>query len=124
MDFSINDFLNILIVIGKANLLVLVLIFLSYILEKTTGIRIVIDNYKWKKSPRNAFDASNRDSFIYFVVNLLWFIYYIKKDEIGFTFINIVLWTIIIFFLTKVFFRFHHKYQAIDPNKADDDFSG
>ncbi len=67
MDFYNNDFLNILIVMGKANLLVLVLIFLSYIIEKTTGLRLLIDHYTWAKSIENTKVLATGDSGNYLI---------------------------------------------------------
>ncbi len=124
MDFYNNDLLNILIVIGKANLLVLVLIFLSYIIEKTTGLRLLIDHYTWAKSIENTKVLATRDSGNYLIINVLFFAYHIYEETIRLNFINVAIWIILISILVRIFYLIHIKYQPFDPTKADDDFSG
>jgi hypothetical protein len=113
---------EVLISIGKAHLIVLTIIFLSYIIESFTALKLFIDNYRWKKSSRNADAISNRDLGIYLIILVIVFIYDIVNDNLEVTFISFVVWLLITSGMVKVFFRIHRKYQAVDPNKSDDDY--
>ena len=117
------DIINIFITIVKAHLLILFIIIISFLIEKLTGLRLLIDHYTWIKSKNNIEVLSTRDSGNYIIINLLVFIYDIYKNSISFNFINIIIWLVLIIILTKVFYRTHKKYQKFDPNKADDDYT-
>ena len=118
-----NNFLSICISIGKANLIAIGIVILSYIIEKLTGLKMFIDHYRWIKSENNAETLSIRDTVYYFILNLIVFIYDIYKGEIEFHVISIVTWLLLVGILTQIFYIIHGKYQQIDPNKADNDFT-
>ncbi len=118
-----SDIINIFIAIGKAQLIVLIIVYLSYVIETNTPIKLFFDNYQWKKSIRNAEDISNRDSGLYLIIMIIVFIYDIIKKNLQFNFFNFIIWLLVVSVLVKLFFYFHKKYQAVDHNKADDDFT-
>lgn len=118
--FSIVE---IFISIGKAHVIVILIIIVFYIIESSTSFKLFLDNYRWKKSIRNAEDSSNRDSGLYLFILVIIFIYDIINDNIDLNFISFIIWVVMIAVLVKMFYRIHKKYQAVDPNKSDDDFS-
>ena len=118
-----NNFSSICISIGKANLITIGIVILSYIIEKLTGLKLFIDHYRWIKSENNAETLSIGDTVYYFILNLIVFIYDIYKGEIEFHVISIVTWLLLVGILTQIFYIIHGKYQQIDPNKADNDFT-
>lgn len=117
------DIINILITLGKSHLYVLYIVIGSFIIEKFTGLKLFIYDYFWVKSPRNAEDGSNRDAGLYLIINCIVFGYNIYHGRIEFNIFNIIIWVIIISILTKIFYKIHRKYQKVDPNKADDDYT-
>ena len=117
------NIIDILITIGKSHLFILILLMIIFLIERMTKLKLVFDSFKWKKSPLNAKAASTRDAGNYFIINLIVFVYDIYNNYVPFNLINCVIWLIILIILTKVFYRIHIKYQAVDPNKADDDYS-
>ena len=117
------EIVNIIFSLGKAHAIVLVLIIMSYILEKLTGLNLFVDHYTWKKSALNADMLSSRDSVFYLILNSITFGYDLIQHNIVFNITNLVVWFILIYILTNRFYYFHRKYQAVDPNKADDDFT-
>ena len=120
---SMIDIIHILKSIGKAHVIILLIVIWSLIIEFSTGIKLFVDNYKWKKSIRNAEDASTRDSTFYLIVMISVFIYDIIKKNVDFNPLNIIIWIIIVSILVKVFYKIHNKYQAVDPKKANDDLT-
>ena len=118
-----NNFLDIIISIGYANLIAIGIVLLSYIIEKLTGLKLFIDNYTWVKSENNAENISIRDTVNYFILNLIVFIYNIYNGKIEFHVIALVTWLLFVGILTQVFYIVHIKYQKVDPNKSDDDYT-
>jgi len=118
-----NNTLNILISVGKANLIAFGIILFSYIIEKLTGLRLLIDHYIWVKSVKNTEILSTGDSAYYIILNLIVFIYDIYNDKIELHTLTIVVWIILVAILTQIFYTIHRKYQKVDPNKADDDYT-
>ncbi len=95
----------------------------SFIIEKTTGLKLFIDHYTWVKSPANAKILSDGDSGYFIILNIIVFIYNIYKNNIAFHWITFFLWLFFLLILTRILYKIHYKYQKIDPNKADDDYS-
>ena len=118
-----NNFLDIIVSIGEANLIAIGIVLFSCIIEKITGLKLFIDNYKWVKSENNAENISIRDTVNYFILNLIVFIYNIYEGKIEFHVIAIVIWLILVGILVQIFYLIHRKYQKIDPNKSDDDYT-
>lgn len=118
-----NNFFDIIISIGYANLIAIGIVLLSYIIEKVTGLKLFIDHYTWVKSENNAETLSIRDTVYYFILNLFVFIYNIYHGKIEFHAVSLVIWLFFTGILTIIFYSLHSKYQKIDPNKSDDDYS-
>lgn len=119
----IDTIISVLFSILKSHLYLIGIIIGSFIIESITGLKLFIDNYLNPKSPKNADAVSSRDTFLYFVLNLVVFLYDINTEHIELNFISIFLWFAIIIFLTKYFFRLHKKYQKVDHTKSNDDYS-
>jgi hypothetical protein len=118
-----NNFLDIIISIGKSNLIAIGIVLLSFIIEKLTGLKLFIDNYTWVKSKYNAENISIRDTVNYFILNLIVFIYDIYNGKIEFHVIAIVAWLFFVGILAQLFYIIHDKYQKVDPNKSDNDYT-
>ncbi|RMG32231.1 MAG: hypothetical protein D6732_13640 [Methanobacteriota archaeon] len=120
---DMKEILDIGIVLLKSHLLLLLIVFVSYIIEKTTGLRLFIDHYTWVKSPENAETLTARDSFFYILVNLGVLLYHYFKGKIAFTWLSFFVWLILLGFLVRIFYKIHRRYQKVDPQKADDDYT-
>ena len=107
----------------KAHLIILVILILSYIIEQITPLSLFVDQFKWKKSPRNAEIHVSGDSLYYLIIVLIVFIYDIYHDKIELNFISILAWLVIMIPLFWLFRILYRKYQGVDTNKADVDFS-
>jgi Ca2+/Na+ antiporter len=118
-----NNFSSICISIAKANLIAIGIVILSYIIEKLTGLRLFIDHYTWIKSENNAETLSIGDTVYYFILNLIVFIYDIYMGKIEFHVIAIVTWLLFVGILAQIFYLIHGKYQKVDPNKSDNDYT-
>ncbi len=112
-----------IMVLVKSHVLLLLLLLASYMIEKITGLRLFIDHYTWVKSPENAEALTARDSFFYILLNIGVLLYHYFKDEITLTWISFLLWLILLGILVRIFYKVHRKYQKVDPNKADDDYT-
>ena len=120
----IEFFITVIISVGKAQLLVLALIILSYIIEKVTILNLFIDSYTWRKSPNNVIMIADGDTSYYVIVCIFVFSYDIFKGLVKFDVVSIVSWLFMMMILVPTLRHFHKKYQGIDYNKADDDYTG
>ena len=123
MYLMIDHIFTVIISIGKAQLLVLGLIMLSYTIEKTTILNLFIDNYTWEKNPDHVEEIVARDSFIYMILCGTVFIYDIIKGNIALKFMTIVSWLVIMAIIVPNLYKLHRKYQGIDPDKPYDDWT-
>jgi len=119
----IVSFLKILIIIGASQLVVFLIILTSYVIEKFTQFNLFIDHFTWKKSLNNAKILTVRDSVYYFIINLGVFYYSIHNEYIMFSIPKALFWLCIVFILTLTFREVHYKYQGVDFNKSDDDYT-
>ena len=119
----IMGFLSSIFSIIKANLIILGILIVTYIIEVNSNFKLFIDHFKWKKSIRNAEIAANGNTIYYLIFCLAVFVYDMIKNNVKFNFINILFWLIIMTMLTFIFHRLYSKYQGVDPNKADDDYT-
>jgi hypothetical protein len=119
----INSILNIFFSILKAHLVIVVILGITYFIEKLTSISLFVDQFKWKKSQKNARILLAGDTVYYFMCNLFMFSYDAFKGNLQFNFFTVSLWIIIIVILIKLFRKYHYKYQGMDQMKSDDDYS-
>lgn len=72
----------ILSLILEAHLYIVCIILASYIIEKTTNLKLLIDSFKWKKSDYMAKGGADFYAFLYFVISLMVLLYHVysKKD--------------------------------------------
>ena len=109
--------------IAEAHLIVMGILALSYIIEVNTNLRLLIKHFKWRKSIRNAEIALDGHSVFYFVFVMAVFIYDIIEKKVDLNFISIGLWLGIMICLLTLFRKCYKKYQGVDPDKADDDYT-
>ena len=109
--------------IVKANIIVLIIILLSAIIERLFGVILFIKYFKWKKSPNNADIAADAHSGYYLVIMVIFYLYEIVKGNIEFKVTVTILWFVICIILIIIFHKFYNKYQGIDANRNDDDFT-
>jgi hypothetical protein len=117
------DIFKIFITIAKAHLLIVLIIISSFLIEKLTGLKLLIDHYTWKKSSKNRKVLSTGDAGYYFIINLAVFIYYHYKEDTTDLVTFSIIWFIVISIMTYIFYKIHFKYQKIDPNKSDNDYT-
>ena len=107
----------------KAHIIILLIVILSFIIEKLTGLKLLIDHYTWRKSVKNREVLSTGDSGFYIIFNLIVFIYDHYSSEQDIFIPNFFIWLILLSILTYLFYKIHFKYQRIDPTKTDDDYT-
>jgi hypothetical protein len=104
--------------IVKAHVFIIIILFITFLLEKVFGLSLFIDQFKWKKSTNNARIHLNRDTFTYFVFTMGVFIYDIIKGNVTFHIIPIAIWLVIMIILTIIFRDLYDKYQGYDPKQS------
>jgi len=106
-------------VIIQGIFLVGLIYFISFLIEKITGLRLLIDSLIWKKSLNRAIGAAGFHSiFIFFLPNLLVSIIVNKPDDF-----TIWLWFIFIMPLTIIYGIIVYIFTPKDPSKADNDYT-
>lgn len=101
----------------KAQGYVLIIIFLSFVIEKITILKLLIHDFFWEKSDDMAAGSANIISIGYFFVSLFVMIYnvYVKKNahpEFSFW-----IWLLIMIPLTVLVRFLYYHLQARDPTK-------
>lgn len=122
-DFSFSFFVQVLVSILKSLFIAMGIVIVSYLLEKITGLKLLISDFKWEKSPKNARIIATRNAVFFFVLTLAVYIYDLNKGYVDFNVYSFVLWFIISSFLKRKCYWIQSKYQAMDANKTDDDFT-
>ena len=123
MKFFFIELENVFYSIVKAHIFIIIILFVTFLLEQLLGLRLFIKPFMWKKNARKARIYLDGDTFTYFVFNVGVFIYDIIKGNVSYHFIPIIIWLVIMIILTIIFRDFYNKYQGYDPNKADDDYT-
>ena len=124
--------------IGKAQLIVIGIVSVSYLIEKITGFGLFVDHFTWKKSVSNTRVLKTGDTFYYIVICTGVFIYDLYNRNIDLQSIDIfgigtraftngcvifILWGYSMRWLVTGFRWFYDKYQGVDSNKSDDDLT-
>lgn len=107
----------VVMIIIEAHLYMIVILLVSYILEKMFKIRLLIDSFRWKKSDYLAGGAADFYSLLYFLFSLLFLLFdlYVRKTvSENYTFWK---WLIIMIPLTILFRICYFKFQGRDPTK-------
>jgi hypothetical protein len=121
--YILNEFWSATFSILKANLIALMIVSVVYVFEVIFNLKIFIRYFTWRKSIRNA-EISEQGKTVYYVVFcILVLIYDLIKGHLTFNDYSISFWLIEMTFLTIQFHKFYSKYQGVDPNKEDTDFS-
>ena len=123
MKYILNQFWAATFSILKANLIALMIVSVVYVLEVLFNLKILIRYFTWRKSIRNAEIAAQGETVYYVVFCTLVLIYDLIKGHLTFNDYSISFWLIEMVFLTIQFHKFYSKYQGVDPNKEDKDFS-
>jgi hypothetical protein len=119
----INNILETLYSLVKANFLAAVLVFALYLIEINTQFKFFVKQFKWKKSINNARIHRDGDQVSYFIFCSVVYIYDLYKGNVNFKIIAFFVWFITLISLTTILGKLYEKYQGVDPTKADDDFT-
>jgi hypothetical protein len=106
-----------IVIILKTHLYILVIIIFSYLIEKHSNLKLLFENFKWKKSNEMAEAGADFHAFLYFLFSLAILIYdgYIKdRAPTNFSFIR---WLIIMFILSTIFRYTYYIFTGKDPKK-------
>lgn len=106
-----------------AQLVVIFILIISYIIESFTGLKLFVWGFKVKKNLKMANGAADLDSIIYFLVCLDTLLYdrYISGNKVAdFSF---WIWFFIVLTLTIIFRKLYFKFTPKDTNRGDYDFS-
>jgi len=83
----------------------------------------LVKYFLWEKSNRNAEITADGNSGYYAIHCLIVFLFDINKGVIEFSFLNIILWILMIVPLVIMVRYFYYKFQGVGTNKSDDDFA-
>jgi len=106
----------------KANIIAVVIILISYVVESSTSLRLLVTRFKWKKNYKYAEQAANGNSGFYAILCTIVLIIDIKNGIIEFSLLNIFVWFIILVALIIIVKKLYFKFQGIDIAKKEDDF--
>ena len=107
----------------KAHIFILIVLFLTYFIEVTTPLILFVKQFQWKKSPRNAEIHLNGDTAYYLIILLGFYFYEIYEDNVELSLNTFSLWVLMVLPVLTFFRKFYNKYQGVDPNIADDDYT-
>ena len=113
----------ILIEIVRGFIWVLIVYAISFIVEKVTGLGLLIWNLRQKKNRLMAHGAADIAAIVYFIINLIVLHLDMQKLETtpeGYSFIK---WLLLVIPVTIIFRMIHFKLTPIDPDRDDFDFS-
>lgn len=114
---------NIFIIL-KGCLIVFIIYTVSFIVEKVTGLKLLIDNFFWKKSINMAKGAAlNNSIFIFLLTNIIVLIVDLSKYNKNPEEYNFFVWLVLLIFLTIAFGKIYYTFTGKDPNKKDDDYT-
>ena len=109
----------VLYIILKAHIYMIYIVVSSFVLEEITRhrLKLLIYNFKWKKSKEMARGTADFLSSLYFIFSLIFLLYdvYIKKNAPEDY--NFWKWLVIMIPLTILFNLLYYKFQAKDPTK-------
>ena len=111
------------IIIGIGNLICLLIIFVSYIIESISEWKLFITFFRLKKNIDMAHGAANFHALLYFLIcffTVLLDRYYLGNTNVNFSWVN---WFILMLPLTIIFRMLYLKFTKIDPDRGNHDFS-
>lgn len=114
---------NEIILIVKGQFVVLFIIILSYIIETLSNINLLFWGFNLKKNLKMANGAADLHAFLYFMICLLTLIFdrYIFKNTMNdFSFWY---WFLLMMPLVISFRKIYFKFQKIDSERSNHDFS-
>ncbi len=106
-----------------AHVVILIIISVSYILEKLTPWKSIIYIFKRPKNFKKATAAADFHTGLYFIICLLTLLYdfYKKRAYIPDDY-KFWKWLVIMIPLVVIFQKLYYKFTAKDPDRADDDW--
>ena len=119
----INEIFSVIHSIIKSNIIIAIIVFISYLIEINSNWVLLVKRFKMKKNKKQTQIASKAHAGFYSEFILMVFIYDLYKGNFEFTFLTVFVWLIIVIFLTILLYKLYSKYQGFDPDKKDDDFS-
>ena len=118
-----DSLINVIVSILKSNFIAIIIVFMSFVIESFTDFKFLIKDFKWKKSLKNARIHRNGNQVYYFILTSIVYAYDLYKGNLEFTFIAFAIWLAILITLSTILGKIYDKYQGVDPNKADDDYT-
>ena len=112
----------ILLIIIEAHLYMLCTILASYVVERITGLKLLIEHFKWKKSNDMARGSAGLHSILYFMFSLGVMIYHVyirESASVEYTFWK---WLAIMLPLTVLFGFQYYRLQGRDPSKKGEHY--
>jgi len=119
----IESFNSVIRLLVETQILIFIIILVSYVIEIITGFKLLIDHFMWRKSPKNAVIASDFHSGLYFIFSFIYLVYKSYNKAIELNLLTITTWSVIVIILTLEVRKIYSKYQRVDYKKADDDYS-
>jgi hypothetical protein len=119
----IDYLLEALAMFGIAQLVVLGVIYTSWILETALAINMLIDQFTWKKNPKLAESSTEGHTLIYVFLNGGVFVYMIVKGPLDFHWQTLCFWLGCMVLLIPPLRKIHSRLQGKDPNKAFDNYT-
>ncbi len=110
----------VLFLILEAHLYIICIILVSYVIERVTGLKLIIDAFfDEEKEEDIANGAASFNSIGYFTISLIVFLYhlYIKKTELGAN--AFWKWLLIMLPLTIIFRILYYRWQGKKSQKQD-----
>ena len=98
----------------KANILAAIIVFLVYIIEINTGLKIFYGYFKMKKSPKNAKIAADGNTGYYIIFCLIVFTYDIFYSALNFHFLTALIWFLFIIPSAIVLHKVYNRYQVVN----------
>jgi hypothetical protein len=121
---ALND-IEILLEVGyiiiKAHIVLIIIILISYILEKLLGLKLLFSFFKWKKSKKNAEIHLDGHTIFYLLILVLTFVFSEKGKNFKFNMTTISAFILLVIPFLLLFRKLYSKYQGKDFSKSDSD---
>jgi len=102
------------------HLYLMIFVAIVYLIEKETGMMLIIEWFRYKKDVKSALGTADRESVLYFLYQIGFAVYkiYIEK-EISRENFSFIIWILIVFILAGFVRWIYLKFQGVDPSKPD-----
>jgi len=121
LNHSFEILIQIFSSVVKAHIIIILLLVISWLLERYAGLKLFIYVFRYKNNPSEAKMFLNTHTVYYFIINLLTFVFTDKGKYFVYNFNTLSAYFLLIFPLLLIFRKLHSKYQGIDELKSEDD---